>query len=216
MKRLSSLLFVTALSFVSSASAGAIWTDGLSTLVAGGDQFAVGTGTTLGNLTVSQGNVDLLTSTGGIYGNLMSLCPGLTSCIDLDGTPGVGGVKGSVTFATPGTYVLSFYLFNAGRNTTASTTVAFGGLVPTVTYSDGAAVNGTPNGLVTETFTVASAGSYSLSFTSLTAGNGGNAGDLVGDITIAAPAVTPEPSTFLLLSLPLLAFGSKAFRRLRS
>jgi len=214
LKRLSSLLFLSALSFVSSASAGVIWTDGLTTpaLVGGGNQYAVTAGTTLGNLTVSQANVDYLVTpdyTG-------SLCGGLTACIDLDGTPGIGGVTSSVNFATPGTYVLSFYLFSAQRGTTASTTVAFGGLVPAVTYTDGAAVNGTPNGLVTETFNVASTGSYTLSFTSLTGGNSGSAGDLVGGISIAAPNAVPEPSTMLLLSLPLLVSGSKAFRRSRS
>jgi hypothetical protein len=204
LKRLSSLLFVSALSFVSTVSAATVWTSNLPNVA---DAFAA-TGS-IGNFTVIAGNVDLLTTSGPYTAGLCSVAP----CIDLDGTPGQGAIQGVVNFATPGVYTISYYLFNAQRGATASTTVSFGGLIPTVTYTDNAVVNGTPNGLVTQTFNVGAGGNYNLTFTS---NNGDYYGDLVADVTVSSVSAIPEPSTMLLFSLPLLAFGSKAFRRSRA
>ena len=163
---------------------------------------------------MTAGTVDLLPSSGLYAGGL---CGGI-SCIDLDGTisnsaPGGAISSGATIVLTPGTYTLSFDLFAAQRGATASSTVTLGNASNTLfstTYTDG--VN-TPNGLVSQnlTITAATAGTYTLSFASNTIGY---YGDLVGNVAVTSPV--PEPSTMLLLSLPLLAFGSKAFRRSRS
>ncbi len=205
MKRLSSLLFVSALS-LSSLSAATVFSSGLPTT--GGDVFQIASGGTVGAFTVGGGGVDLLTSSDAQYSN--QLCAGI-SCVDLDGTvssstPG-GTVSGTVTL-TPGTYTLTFDLFAAQRSTTASSTVTLSGPASLVntTYTDGTF---TP-GLQTINITVVTGGSYTLEFASKTPGF---YGDLVGGVAINSPV--PEPSTMLLMSLPLLAFGSRMFRRSR-
>jgi hypothetical protein len=212
LKRFSSLLFVTALSLVSTASAGTVFNSSLPTT--GGDVF---NDAAPGTFTVTQSTVDLLTSSSP-SGYATSLCAGI-SCIDLDGTTSSSAPGGAVSsgnvinLTSPGVYTLTFDLFPAQRGTTASSTVLLANgsntLVNT-TYTDG--VN-TPNGLVTDVITInaANEGTYTLSFASNTPGY---YGDLVGNVTVSS--AVPEPSTLLLLSLPLLAFGSKSLRRSRS
>jgi len=195
LRRLSSLLLVSALSFASSASATVIFSDGLPTL---GDTYNA---LTAGNFTVLSGNVDILQG-GGPYG---SLCAGSSPCLDLNGDRAGSITSGNLSLAA-GTYTLTFTLNNAQRHVVGSTTVTLGSLF-NQTYTDPAP------GTVSQTITVLSATNVPLIFTS-------NVGDVAGDIlsavslaTYSSPLINPVPevSSIFLMSVPLLAFV--AYRR---
>lgn len=205
MKRLSSLLFVSALS-LSSLSAATVFSGALPSYPGSNDVF---NDAAPGAFTAGGGGVDLLTA-GDPSGYSTALCGGI-SCVDLDGTVSAGTAGGSISASftlAPGTYTLTFDLFAAQRGASASSTVTLSGGLLSKTFADGSF---TP-GVQTDTITVATGGTYTLTFTSLTPGY---YGDLVGGVTLASPSAVPEPSTILLMSLPLLAFGSRMFRRAR-
>ncbi len=204
MKKLSSILFLSALSFASTVSAATIFTDGFAAAAGGTTTLAV---TTAGNFTATTANVDLISS-GGNYGNL---CPvGKTACVDLDGT-GSGNEAATITSGnislTPGVYTLTFQLDGTGRGVAGSTTVSLGSFY-NKTITDSPAGTISPD-TFSVTFTVTTATSAPIVFTSNTAGQ---IGDILSSVTLAT-VTSPEPSTAFLMSLPLLAFGALAYRR---
>jgi len=210
LKSVSSLLFLSALSFVSCASAGTIFTSSF-----GGPSDIFADTNPVGGFTVTNGNVDLLTTGGGMYGVIEpGLCPGVSACVDLDGnsTTAGGGLQGTLSTASltlaPGQYTLSFDLFKAS-GTTGSTIVTLGSWTETIT--DGTA-SANADGEYSFTITLASGESVPLTFAS---NNPGYDGNFLADVNLATLSPAPEPSTMLLMSLPLLAFGSQMFRRSR-
>ena len=207
MKRIYSIFLLSTLGLASTAMAATVFTDGL----AAGPANAYGV-TTAGNFTATVGSVDILqSSTYYTY-----LCAGATTCIDLDGSSQGTISSGDLTL-TPGQYELTFTLNNAQRKTLASTTVSLGGFF-NQTYTDPAP------GLVTADFFVGSTATVDLVFASNTAGG---IGDILSgvslnqfrngdEIVIKTTSAVPEPSSALLLSLPLLGFGAFALRRAKS
>jgi hypothetical protein len=158
--------------------------------------------TTAGNFKATQNNVDLISVTGA-FGNL---CPaGFTACVDLDGT-GAGNANeqavissGSLYFGT-GQYELTFDMASTQRGVTGQTTVSLGSLL------DESFTDPQP-GETSILINVSSPTTAALEFQSDTPGE-------IGDILAAASIVAvPEPSSALLMSLPLLGIGALAYRR---
>jgi Protein of unknown function (DUF642)/PEP-CTERM motif len=198
LKRLSSLFVLSALSFVSSAAAATIFTDGFTAT----DKFDISAGLAAGNFTVASGNVDLISGADPTYG---FLCGGASACLDLNGL-NQGSVTSTLSTVVGTTYTLTFTLGSAQRGTTASATVSVDSAAPQ-TFTDPV------SGVKTITF-VATSTATALTFASNTPGANG---DVLSGVTVVSGASTvPEPSTMLLMSLPLLAFGSRAFRRVRA
>lgn len=148
------------------------------------------------NWTVTEGTVDLI---GNGYFDWFNYAHGLY--VDMDGSTGNAGTMETKTSLAldPGTYVLSFDLAGNHRNDASemvTVNVSLGAFSQNYSLSRNA-----PFTTYTETFTVATAGNYDLSF----AGAGGdNIGMLLDNVSVN---VVPLPGAILLGMLGLSVAG---------
>jgi hypothetical protein len=145
---------------------------------------------------VSDGTVDLIGN--GFYDFL----PGNGLYVDMDGSTSNAGIMTSALTLAPGEYTLQFDLAGNHRNGATETVivdVTFGSLLEK-TYS---LSQNSPFTTFTETFTVSTATSATLSFTGV---GGDNIGMLLDNVKLSSVSV-PEYSSFLLLPLGLAAVG---------
>lgn len=154
-------------------------------------------------------NVDIV---GAANGFALCAAPESSVCVDLDGTGGnPQGILQSVSInVLPGVdYLLSFDLIGSGRGSSASATVTFGSYDQTFNLASADTTDGiVSNALVT----FATPGTANLTFTSNTPGQVGLVLDNV--LLTSSGANAPEPSTALLIALPLLAAGLIGRKRL--
>ena len=153
--------------------------------------------TTVGNFNVlAPTNVDLLgPGPGQNYGYLCA--PGASQCVDLNGTGGTsqGSLQSNIFFA-PGQYLLNFNLIGSGRGQTTSTQVSFGDYYQTFTLASG---DNTTGVISNQLVTVNGDGSY---FTFEDMNGNTNVGSILNSASVA---ITPEPSSIVLLGSGLLA-----------
>ena len=159
------------------------------------------TATSVGAFSAIDGtNVDIVG--GNVYGSLC-VSPASVNCVDMDGSYGnpQGVLQSNTAFALlPGVnYTLSFDLLGSQRGTTTSTTVDFGPYAETFTLAS----NDDTSGVVSTTFTVPTATTSYLTFTSNTPGDVGAILDNV-DITSNVAGV-PEPADIGLVSIGMLS-----------
>jgi|SaaInl4_100m_RNA_FD_contig_31_2692647_length_705_multi_6_in_0_out_0_1 hypothetical protein len=159
---------------------------------------AGGTVTSLTNWTVAGGNVDVLVGS----------CSGST-CIDLEGTPGVA-VNSTITTSldlVAGNYSFEFNYGNNSGGPNNTLTYDFGGGLVSGTI-DTDSLSFTTLDTFTGSFTLASAFTgFDISFTS--GGPADNSGSVLNSVTLTQ---VPEPSTLALLALGFLGIGARRRR----
>ena len=185
-------LLATLTSFPVASRANTIFVDGFNTATNPGLTVT----TTVGNFNVlAPTNVDLLgPGPGQNYGYLCA--PGVSQCVDMNGSGGTsqGSLQSNIFFG-PGQYLLSFNLIGSGRGQTTSTQVSFGNYLQTFTLTSG----DTTTGVIFNQLVTVTGGSY-FTFQDL------NGSTSVGSIlNSASVAITPEPSSIVLLGSGLLA-----------
>jgi hypothetical protein len=162
------------------------------------DANTVGLNATPSGWTVSDGTVDI------IGAGYFDFLPGNGKYLDMDGSRSNAGTISRSLNLTAGTpYVLSFELAGNHRNgATESVAVSFGSASSSHSLPQSAGF--TPFSLA---FTPVTSGAFTLSF-------GGAGGDNIGMLLdrVAVTAV-PEPQTYALLALGLLAVGAAVRRR---
>ena len=150
--------------------------------------------------TIDGTNVDIV-GPGNGFGYLCT-APASGNCIDLDGSNGNSqGIlqSGSIALDPGMTYDLTFDLLGSQRGNETSTTVDFG------SYSQTFLLNSSGGGLDNVSFTVNSATTTNLTFTSNTPGN---VGAILDNVAITATPNTvspvPEPSSIVFTGTALL------------
>ena len=177
-----------------------------------GNFTTYGAGSTFGNggvWLVTNGTVSINGSVDEI-GNYWPHTPNGGNSVDLDGNS-PGGISQKITFNTPGSYVLQFYL--AGNPDglpevkSLSASIGDGSPAQTFTYDTTLASFG-PWQLESMLFTISAPGSYALAFQS----NDQDTpyGPVIGQVSISA---VPEPATWAMMILGFLGMGFIGFRR---
>jgi hypothetical protein len=193
MSKTSMLIAAAALLAAGAANATVVFSDNF-------DANATGLNAVPSGWTVSDGTVDI------IGAGYFDFLPGNGKYIDMDGsTSNAGTLSRSLSLVGGTPYVLSFELAGNRRNgAVESVAVSFGSASSTHTLPQSAGF--TPFSLA---FTPATSGNFALSF----AGAGGdNIGMLLDRVAVTA---VPEPQTYALLALGLLAVGAAVRRRQR-
>lgn len=154
--------------------------------------------------TVTAGTVDIIGNPG-----FFDMLPSSGRYIDLDGSSGDAGVLSkSFSLLAGTTYTASFDLAGNQRNGAAeSVAVSFGTASTSASLAQMAPW--TPYSL---SFTTTAAGSYTLSFANA---GGDNVGMLLDNVKVDQHvAAIPEPQTYALMGMGLLAIGFAARRRM--
>jgi hypothetical protein len=227
MRLVSALALAASVALAAPASAATVFSDGFET-------DAAGTGkTALNNWTVYFGNTVDVVAASNVFGITVG-SPASGNVIDIDGTPGPGGIRTIQNFAfNAGDLVtLTFDVGGAQRGSvsdnfgagffvdpTLASNITGTGLTsaPGVFFSPdqvSQAINiagATPFTTSSISFTATGAGSLQLGFRSLSADN---VGPLLDNVRLDVTAAVPEPSTWALM---LLGFGfvGAALRRRR-
>jgi PEP-CTERM motif len=152
--------------------------------------------------TVSNGTVDIIGTN--FSGSSYDFLPGHGAYIDLDGSTGQSGLLGTLVSLTGGVqYTASFDLAGSQRGSTETGTVMFG--TNSLEYVIDSAAGFATRSIV---FTPAASGLYALSFQNA---GGDNVGALLDNVSVTA--AVPEPGTYALLAIGLVAVGAVARRR---
>jgi hypothetical protein len=141
---------------------------------------------TIGNFTVTSGNVDIVGTNP--TNNFGSLCvaPESVNCVDLDGNT-EGQITSAVITLPIGSYALAFDLNGSQRGNTTSTTVTFATFSHTYTL-----LSGDTNSFSVP-ITITTAGTSQIVFTSNTPGG---LGSLIDNVSVTS---VPEPASILLM-----------------
>jgi hypothetical protein len=193
MRKTSTFIAVTTLLLAGAANATVVFSDDF-------DTNTTGLNATPAGWAVSDGFVDIIGS------GYFDFLPGNGKYIDMDGSrSNAGTLSRSLNLVAGTPYLLSFDLAGNRRNAAAETVaVTFGSASSSHSLPQSAGF--TPFSLA---FTPGTSGSYTLSF----AGAGGdNIGMLLDRVVVTA---VPEPQTYALLALGLLAIGATVRRRQR-
>ena len=146
---------------------------------------------TIGNFTVTSGNVDIVGTNP--TNNFGSLCvaPESVNCVDLDGST-EGQITSTVITLPIGSYTLAFDLNGSQRGNSTSTTVTFATFSNTYTLAAGD-VNA-----FSIPITITTAGTSQIVFTSNTPGD---LGSLIDNVTVTSnvQGTVPEPASVLLM-----------------
>jgi hypothetical protein len=147
---------------------------------------------TIGNFTVTTGNVDVLGTNPTNEFSTLCVSPETGNCIDLDGSK-TGAISSTSISVTPGSYILAFDLNGSQRGSSTSTTVTFAGFTHTYVLAS-ASTNAFSIPL-----TITTAGTSKIVFTSNTSGSRGSLIDNVSLSNVTRTAGVPEPATGLLM-----------------
>jgi hypothetical protein len=162
----------------------------------------VGLNATPSGWTATGGTVDIIGN--GYY----DFIPGSGAFIDLDGSTGNPGLL-SKTFALLAgtTYTASFELAGSHRGSTETVAAIFGTQSSSISLPSDAGWTG-----YSLSFTTGAAGDYTLSFENA---GGDNIGMLLDNVKVEQHvAAIPEPQTYALMGMGLLAIGFAARRRM--
>jgi hypothetical protein len=154
--------------------------------------------------TVTAGTVDIIGNPG-----FFDMLPGSGRYIDLDGSTSNSGVLSkSFSLLAGTTYTASFDLAGNHRNSAVeSVAVNFGTASTSASLAQNAGWTG-----YSLSFTTTAAGSYTLSFEN---SGGDNIGMLLDNVKVDQHvAAIPEPQTYALMGMGLLAIGFAARRRM--
>ncbi len=143
---------------------------------------------TIGNFTVTSGNVDIV-GTFPTY-NYGSLCvaPESVNCVDLDGNTNATITSSSISLAA-GSYILSFDLNGSQRGPSSSTTVTLASFSQTYNLASSS------TGAYSVPINVSTPGSYTIVFASNDPG-GSDMGALLDNVVLSS---VPEPASVLLM-----------------
>jgi hypothetical protein len=168
------------------------------------DANALGLNAVPSGWSVASGTVDIV-GTG-----FFDLVPGNGFYIDLDGSTGDAGVLSrSFTLTGGQAYTANFTLAGSRRGDSNVVNVAFGSASSALTFASAAGPSS-----FSLSFTPASNGAFSLSFSNL---GGDNLGALLFDVSVSTPdgpvPNIPEPQTYALMLAGLAAVGIAARKR---
>lgn len=199
------LAAVAALAVAAPAQAVVLLTDGFEAETPATPQA------TLTNFTVTSPTIDIVQTPG--FG--ITCAGGAGKCLDLDGTPGLGGIltKGSWAFGAGDVFTLSFAASGSQRGpSTFSEAFSAGFLIngtTEVNFNSPVIASNAPFSTYTYSYTATGSGTLQAYIRALGAGSD-NVGVVIDDVSLTA---VPEPATWAMMIIGFGFIGAAMRRR---